>query len=150
MDRVPRHLIVLPLPELSRPGIELSELRLRAHDGEPLRALLSRPAFGQCGERVQLRPAAGESGLGAEHVDWPLVERGGTDLAYRFPPGRRLEDRVMDVVRIARAACCLEAVDCSRLEFGSCGQNGCDELVIAEWLRNEGWIAGRPGMAGPR
>ena len=38
LAREPRQLAIFPRPDLSRPGIEVMELRLRAHDGARLTA----------------------------------------------------------------------------------------------------------------
>ena len=147
LEKVPRHMVIFPVPQLVRPGIDACELRLRAHDEARLRALLVRPAFCQEGGRIQLRPCERAD---VDDVDWECIDKGGTDVVFAYPDDRRLEDRVLDVVRLARAACCMESVDCSHLGFGNGLESIPDELVIAEWLRNEGWIAGRPGPNGPQ
>ena len=100
----PRQLVIFPRPDLERPGIEVLELRLRAHDGERLSALLARSSFAQSGESVRLRPC---QELSSCQLAWQEVESGHTDLIFRYPgdPGtRRLEDRVLDVLRVIQAA----------------------------------------------
>jgi len=141
MGREPRQLALFPRPDLSRPGIEVVELRLRAHDGARLTALLAHSAFASSGLQVHLR-ACGE--LEGTSLDWSAVEAGGTDLVFCYPPERRLEDRVLDVVRIVGAACTVESVDCQSVTF--CPSNSCiqDEFAIAEFLRKEGWITRPP------
>jgi hypothetical protein len=146
LSSVPRHLVILPMPELSRPGAEICQLNLRAHDGTQLLALLVRPAFCVSGAAVRLRKCS--EGEAAE-PDWNFVESGGTDLCFTFQSGRRLQDRVLDIVRLSRAACCMESVNCSSLTLGE-EEATQDEFLIARWLRNEGWIEGRPGPGGPR
>ncbi len=137
MEAVPRHLALLPRPDLSRPGIEVLELRLRSWDNQPLRALLGRPAFRQEGDCVRMRPSSSE----AEEPDYLAIEEGQTDLVFHSDPDRRLEDRVLDVVRLARAACSLEGVDGEHLRFPCrLDPDAPDALVIADLLRQRGWI----------
>lgn len=134
----PRQLAIFPRPDLSRPGVEVIELRMRAHDGARLTAFLARSAFADVGLEVRLR-ACGEAQEAS--LDFTTVEGGGSDLVFRYPAERRLEDRVLDVLRVLGAACSLEGVDCSKVRFhpsDSCVQ---DEFVIAQFLREQGWIS---------
>ena len=138
LEREPRKLAVFPRPDLCRPGIDVIELRLRAHDGARLTALLARSAFAERGLVVRLRtcPDPNETEL-----DFSAVEEGGTDLVFQYPPDRRLEDRVLDVLRIVAAACSVESVDCGKVSFkpsDSCPQ---DEFVIVQLLRDMGLIS---------
>lgn len=143
LAREPRQLAIFPRPDLSRPGIEVIELRMRAHDGARLTALLSRSAFAEEGLSVRLRAGFG---LGGMELDFSAVEAGQTDLVFEYPAERRLEDRVLDVLRIVDAACSVEGVDCSSVTFtpsGSCVQ---DEFAIVQFLRQEGWL-GKPPVS---
>ncbi|NOT29116.1 MAG: hypothetical protein HOP15_01570 [Planctomycetes bacterium] len=138
LAREPRQLAIFPRPDLSRPGIEVQELRMRAHDGARLRALLSRSVFAGEGLAVNLRAC---HDLGGVELDFSAVEAGGTDLVFEYPKERRLEDRVLDVLRIAGAACSVEGIECENLAFltnGSCVQ---DEFAIVQFLRQDGWLA---------
>ena len=144
LEREPRHLAIFPRADLSRPGIEVIELRLRAHDGARLTALLARSAFAGTGLEVRLRACACLDGA---TPDWSAVEEGGTDLVFSYPPDRRLEDRVLDVLRIVGAACSVESIDCQKVTFrpsDSCIQ---DEFAIASFIRQEGWIVTPPATA---
>lgn len=136
LESIPRHLVVLPRPDLSRPGVEVCELRLRAHDGERLQALLGRPAFGLDQAEVHVRPC---EGLAPEALDWHSVEEGESDLIFRFPADRRLEDRVLDVVRMAQALRSLESLAAAHLQLKH-QEGACDELTIASLLQQKGWI----------
>jgi hypothetical protein len=144
LEREPRQLAIFPRSDLSRPGIDVVELRLRAHDGARLEALLARSSFAGIGQEVCLH-----SSEGLEHavLDFKAVEMGSSDLVFQFPPDRRLEDRVLDVLRIVDAACSLEGVDCSRLKFQErpCGVQ--DEFAIVRFIRKEGWIGKRPAAS---
>ncbi|MAB78425.1 MAG: hypothetical protein CMJ89_03635 [Planctomycetes bacterium] len=113
----PRQLVIFQRSDLGRPGIEVLELRLRAHDDERLTALLARSAFAQIGERVRMRACLD---LSSEEMNWPAVESGQTDLVFRYPGAagaRRLEDRVLDVLRVIHAVCSIESVDSDRVTF---------------------------------
>lgn len=137
LTREARQLAIFPRPDLSRPGIEVIELRLRAHDGARLTALLSRSAFAGHGEEVHLRAC---SGLGEIQLDFPAVEMGGTDLVFEYPPERRLEDRVLDVLRVLDAVCSIEGIECSRVTFAPSGTCVQDEFALVQFLRQEGWL----------
>jgi len=142
----PRQLAIFPRLDLSRPGIEVVELRLRAHDGERLTALLARSAFAGIGLEVHLRACPD---LREVELDWALVEAGGSDLVFRYPEARRLEDRVLDLLRVVGAACSFESIDCRQVRFhpsDSCIQ---DEFAIAEFLRRQGWIETPPPCPPP-
>jgi hypothetical protein len=144
LEREPRQLAIFPREDLSRPGIEVIELRLRAHDGARLTALLARSSFAGTGQEVRLRACRD---LGGTAPDWRAVEEGGTDLVFSYPPDRRLEDRVLDVLRVVGAACSVESIDCQRVTFlpsDSCVQ---DEFAIARFIRQEGWIPTPPSSA---
>ncbi len=136
LEQEPRHLAFLPRADLSRPGVEVVELRLRAHDGARLTALLARSAFAGTGLRVQIRAC---NDLARSVLDFATVECGGSDLVFCYPPGRRLEDRVLDVIRIVGAACQVECVDCQQVAFAPSGPGVQDEFAIAEFLRKKGW-----------
>lgn len=144
LEREPRQLAIFPRQELSRPGVEVIELRLRAHDGAKLTALLARSAF--AGEGLEIRLRACPEALGSE-LDFATVESGGTDLVLQYPPDRRLEDRVLDVLRIAEAACSLEQIDCSRLRLRASDSCVQDEFAIVEFLRQEGWMPKPPAAS---
>jgi hypothetical protein len=140
LDSIPRHLVLFPRPDLGRPGVDVIELRLRAHDGRLLHALLGRVVFYQGGGTVRLRPCETLDPIG---LDWEAIDGGETDVLFAFPPDRRLEDRVLDTLRILRAACSIEGVDCAHVRFG-CRDEGSappDELRIARLLRDEGWLS---------
>jgi len=159
---VPRHLALFPRPDLERPGVEVLELRLKAHDGARLKAVLARSAFAANGGRVHLRLAQGcghnGSSSSAAHssaadspmedaLDWGAVERGETDLVFRYPgpEPRRLEDRVLDALRIVDAACSIESVDCGHITFDDEQGHLPDEFVIAQFFRLKGWIQPNAG-----
>jgi hypothetical protein len=137
LAQVPRKLVIVPRPDLSRPGVEVLELRLQAHDRTAVRAILGHSAFARAGDDVRIRPAAQRD---PEQLDWTALEEGRTDVSLCFPPGRRLEDRVLDVLRVAQAACSLESIASSRVRLGWGQRSDEDEFVLAGLIRDRGWI----------
>ena len=141
LSRSPRELALFPRPDLSRPGLETIELRLRGHDGARLRGLFVRPSF-QAGE-TEVDLVASEF-LGPEAVDWDrALEEGASILVYERMTPRRLEDRVLDLLRFASAACEMDGVDSSLLVFRTTPDcERADEVRIAERIRDRGWLRG--------
>lgn len=137
LDREPRQLAIFPRADLARPGIEVVELRLRAHDGAKLRALLARSAFAANGLRIRLHACGPDD---ADALDFSTVEEGGSDLVLHYPPERRLEDRVLDLLRAMAAACTVERLDCDQVTFAPSHACVQDEFAIVQFLRQEGWI----------
>ncbi len=133
----PRQLTFFPRPDISRPGIDVVELRMRGHDGARLRAMLARPSFNSTGLEVQLRSCGT---LEQAVLDWGSVEKGGSDLVFCYPPQRKLEDRVLDVIRIVDAACSVESIDCEHVNFHAVAGVMPDEFSIVQFLRQKGWI----------
>ncbi len=130
-------LLLTPRPDLCAGGREVLEFRIRAHDGERLWGLQARPTL-----RAGPWPARIRSVGPAELVDidrrW--IEEGGAEFVFQEPAGRRLEDRVLDVITIARAAGRAPGIDRERIrltgETPQSEQEGrtSDELRIAEQL----------------
>lgn len=138
LSDIQRQLVQVPRDDLARPGIEVIELRLRAHDGALLRGLLARSSFHKQGSSVRLRLCAN---LGTCALDWRSVEEGATDVVFHHPPDRRLEDRVLDVIQVIEATALLENVDHSRVRLHSGVEPPPDEFVLADLVRSQGWIS---------
>lgn len=92
-------LVLIPRPELSSNGIEVDEFRVRAHDGIRLWGLRARSRFGSQSARVRV---VGPSDL--PKIDSAAVLRGEAEFVFQEPAGRRLEDRVLDVLRVCHLA----------------------------------------------
>ena len=137
MNEVPRRLLIFPRPDLARPGIEVIELRLRAHDCERLVCILGRPSFCATGEAVQVRICDRVEG---PELDWHAIEEGSTDLVFACPDGRRLEDRVLDVLRVAMAAASVESTDWREVGLLPRRDTPKDEQVLADMIRSKGWV----------
>jgi len=133
----PTQVVRVPRPDLSRPGIEVVELRLKAHDGAPIRALLARSAFHRAGATVHLRTCGD---LETCALDFRAVEQGASDAVFPFPREHRLEDRVLDVLRLARTLSAVESVGCAAIHFTSRQPTRPDEFRIVDRMREVGWV----------
>lgn len=137
LGSAPRSLLVVPRPDLSRPGVEVKELRIRAHDGARLVGILGRPAFCAHGDVVRVRVADALSGA---ELDWHAIEDGQSDVVFTPPPDRSLEDRVLDVLRVAQSAASLESTPWDEVDLLPRRDAARDEQVLADLLRSKGWI----------
>ena len=97
MQEVHRGLIVCPRPDLTTPLVETVEWRLKAHDGTRLRGLKGQSRFHERpkGARLRFVPSCELPGL-----DLDTVAEGRLDVVFQMQIGRRLEDRVLDVLRV--------------------------------------------------
>ena len=138
LGQAPRSLVVYPRPDLSRPGVEVIELRMRAHDGARLVGILGRPAFCAQGDVVHVRVADAAS---CSELDWHAIEEDGeSDLVFACPPERSLADRVLDVLRVAQSAATLESTSWKEVHLLPRRDAPKDEQVLANLLRSKGWI----------
>lgn len=136
MRSQPRLLTQLQRKDLARPGVEVLELNLKSHDGTPITALFARSKFHRLGHAVHLRLCGG---LETCAIDWKAVNKGIGDLVFPFPAGRCLEERVLDVLRMAQVAADLEAIEIQEVELYPGSRTPPDEFVIADWVLQEGW-----------
>jgi len=68
-------------------------------------------------------------------VDAHLLENGQAEFVFQEPAGRRLEDRVLDVVRICQVAFQTAGIDRLQVRFDfNADTDGPDEYLIAEQL----------------
>ena len=137
--------LITPRPDLSRPGTEVAEYRLKAHDGERLWGLFARPAWQRGPWPARIRVVAPTGGdqrleetqgsLEALRIDVDAVREGTAEFLLLEPVGRRLEDRVLDVVRVCHLAQRTEGVDRLQVSFSCPGERRApDEFLIAEQL----------------
>jgi len=136
MRSQPRLLTQFQRKDLARPGVEVLELNLQSHDGTPITALLARSKFHRLGRAVHLRLCGG---LETCAIDWKAVDEGIGDLVFPFPEGRCLEERVLDVLRMAQVAADLEAIEAREVELYHGSRTPPDEFVIAELVLQQGW-----------
>ncbi len=132
MEQVGRSLTLVPRPDLSGGGREVVEFRLRAHDGTRLWGLLARPEWHEGRRPARIRMVGPAE---RPEIDSTALEQGEAEVVFQEPPGRRLEDRVLDVVRICKLAQDTEGVDRAQIHFISPrGRREPDEFLIAQQL----------------
>ena len=133
-----RSVLLIPRPELSSPFMEVDEFRIRAHDGLRLFGLRARCRI-RGSSRVARVRIVGPSDL--PEIDREAIENGETEFVFQEPAGRKLEDRVLDVLRICRLAaegCAHDhEPDSGRVHLAA--DEGCepDEFLIASQLLSE-------------
>ncbi|MBM3991276.1 MAG: hypothetical protein FJ298_09770 [Planctomycetes bacterium] len=132
----PRVLAFFPRPDLSSPLVEVDEWRLRAHDGERLWGLRGSSRFhpdpiGAC-VRLAAAPARPE-------IDVAVVAEGRVEWVLQVPAGRRLEDRVLDLVRLREVVAEL-AVDPQSVHFDHPELAMPDEVAICLGMDQNGII----------
>ena len=123
-----------PRPDLSGRGKETMEFRVRGHDGEQLWGLFSRPAWHSRPWRAVVRsvgPAARPA------IDSGLVQEGTAEFILQELAGRRLADRVVDLMHVCRLAMKttgIEGVEVQAPADETCSPACKDDLLIAEQL----------------
>lgn len=131
-----RSLFVLPRPDLSSPAVDVAEIRLRAHDGLRLVGITGRCTLGSKAMPVRIRMICADQPL---EVDREAVCDGFCDIAIHVPNNRRLEDRVLDVMRACQTAAEMDGVDPGRISFVFRSDDSePDELRIASQLLSHG------------
>lgn len=93
--------LLIPRPELSSPFVEVDEFRIRTHDGVRLFGLRAQSRLAPAGTIARIR-LVGPSDLPS--IDRDAIENGESDFVFQEPAGRKLEDRVLDVLRICQLA----------------------------------------------
>jgi hypothetical protein len=132
LDAAQPTVLITPRPDLSGGGRDVVEFRVTAHDGVHLRGLLSRPTW-----RPGPWPAHIRSVGPAERpeADPACAQEGVADFVFQEPAGRRLEDRVLDVVHVHRVAFQTEGIDPRQVTFACPTEDHRpDEFTIAEHL----------------
>lgn len=97
LTQVQRGLILTPRPDLSSPFCEVVEWRLKAHDSLHLWGLRASSPFHTPPRGATIREVC-SSQLPSTGID--RVADGLVDVVFQVPAGRRLEDRVLDLVRV--------------------------------------------------
>jgi hypothetical protein len=140
MDSVHRGLLILPRTDLSNAFADVVEWRMRAHDGTRLWGLRALSPFHPDPGGVCVREVAASE---LPTVRLETVTEGWAEFVLQVPAGRRLEDRVLDLLRVVQVAlttCGVEA-EAVRLEAFVAGEDGrrpADEVVIADRLLRSG------------
>ena len=126
----------MPRPDLSSPLVEVVEWRLRAHDGERLSGLRGQSPFHPCPGGAWIRQVEPSGEL---EVSLDAISEGCVDFVFRVPLGRRLEDRVLDVLRVWQAALHGKVDPDTARMVPHPGREAPDEFMIAEKLLELGF-----------
>lgn len=149
----------LPRPDLTTPFEQVLEFRIRAHDGVRIFGLLARSAmnFGSSSTPVTGTVPGGPGGDGQPakirligpcdlpEIDRRLREDGWAQFVLQAPAGRRLEDRVLDLVLVCQLARSTEGIDPERIELELPSQEppsqepSTDAILIASCLLSDGF-----------
>jgi len=136
--------LLIPRPELSSPVVEVDEFRIRAHDGVRLFGLRAQSRLGETRRPARIRIVGP---CDVPEIDRSQIAAGETEFVYQEPAGRRLEDRVLDVLRICQVATQSEQVPHDAVRLVSHDQTP-DEFLIASHLLMEEVSGPLPELSG--
>ena len=120
-------------PDLSGHGRDVVEFHLETPDGASIWGLFARPSWAAGPRPARIR-SVGPAELPS--LDPQAVENGIAELVFQGPAGRRLEDRVLDTLRVCGIATRSEGVDPDHILFETKSERcrPADEVLIAERL----------------
>lgn len=98
-------MLLIPRPELSNLSVEVDEFRLRTHDGIRLYGLRAQSRLPIAHQQVMVRLVGP---CESPDLDREAMRDGATEFVFQEPAGRRLEDRVMDLLRVCQIAAAQE------------------------------------------
>ena len=138
--------LLIPRPELSSPFVEVDEFRIRAHDGVRLFGLRAQSRIPGPTRIARIR-IVGPSDL--PEIDRDTIVNGECEFVFQEPAGRKLEDRVLDVLRICRLAAesCVQVnqrAEPSSVRLLADEGSEPDEFLIASQLLSEETVTARP------
>ena len=133
LDVRPPSLVLTPRPELSDAWIAVDEFRIRTHDDARLFGLRGQSRLNLSPRHARIR-VVGPCEL--PKIDRDRVVEGMTEFVLQQQAGRRLEDRVLDVLRLCQVAAVSEGPEKNSVTFERTGNDDLpDELRIATHLR---------------
>ncbi|MBK7878851.1 MAG: hypothetical protein IPJ77_24595 [Planctomycetes bacterium] len=136
--------LLIPRPELTTNAVEVDEFRIRTHDGIRLFGLRARHRMGTSQTPARIR-VVGPCEL--PEVDARNLGPGETEFVFQSPAGRRLEDRVLDVLRICQVATQRDDVRADDVRLVSTDLQR-DEFLIASQLLADEVPAPLPDLEG--
>jgi len=126
--------LLIPRPELSTLSVEVDEFRLRTHDGIRLFGLRAQSRLPLEHQEVMVRMVGP---CESPDLDREAMSRGMTEFVFQEPAGRRLEDRVMDVLRMCQVAAAQEGRSTRDVRL-VCSEETPDEfLIVTQLLADE-------------
>jgi hypothetical protein len=143
MQTAHRGLLILPRPDLSSGLIDVVEWRLRAHDGTRLWGLRGGSPFHPKANGAWIRQV---SSCDLPEICTDAITDGCLDFVWQVPAGRKLEDRVLDVLRVWQVAVSYSGLAPEQVNLVAAipGEEP-DEFMIAARLLAQGIFDPEPG-----
>ncbi len=140
MESVGRGLLLLPRQDLTNQLADVVEWRMKAHDGVRLWGLRGLSQFHPVAREMRVRQVAATE---LPQIDMETLAEGCGEFVFQVPAGRRLEDRVLDVLRVVQLALSTGDVETDRVRLVVGMEDGrrarpSDEFMIADRLLREG------------
>ena len=127
--------LLIPRPELSNATVEVDEFRVRMHDGIRLFGLRAQSRVHGSAPTVRVRMLGP---CDSPEIDRQALSEGGCEFVFQEVAGRRLEDRVMDVLRVCHLAASQDGGLASKVRLvPEIGTSEPDEFLIASQLLAE-------------
>jgi hypothetical protein len=124
-------LLLMPRPDLCSARADVVEWRMRTHDGLRIWGLRGSSHFHPVAADAAIRCVEATE---LPEVACDTIADGWIDFVYQVPAGRRLEDRVLDALRVRQVAL-HSGVDREHVHFVSSAPGRTpDEFLIAEEL----------------
>lgn len=123
-----------PRPELSSAWLEVHEFRLRSHDGIRLFGIRAECQQNLARSRALVRLLGP---CDSPEPDASELLEGGTEFLVQEPAGRKLEDRVMDLLRVIRLAARHSGRPVSEVDLLSEGNPPDEVLIVSQLLADE-------------
>lgn len=150
MKSAHRGLLILPRPDLSSPLMDVVEWRMRAHDGARLWGLRGGCPFHPKPSGAWIREV---SSCDLPEICVDSIADGRLEFVWQVPAGRKLEDRVLDVLKVWQVAVAYSGLEPEQVELVTAvAGHESDEFMIASKLIAQGIFAagscrGDPGGA---
>jgi hypothetical protein len=126
--------LLIPRPELSTNSVEVDEFRLRTHDGIRLYGLRAQSRLPVAQQQVLVRLVGP---CESPDLDREAMRDGTTEFVFQEPAGRRLEDRVMDVLRMCQIAAAQEGRSTRDVRLVSSNDIPDEFLIVSQLLAEE-------------
>lgn len=126
--------LLIPRPELSTLSVEVDEFRLRTHDGIRLYGLRAQSRLPVSQQEVMVRIVGP---CDSPDLDREAMSCGTTEFVFQEPAGRRLEDRVMDVLRVCQIAAAQEGRTARDVRLVSSHDIPDEFLIVSQLLAEE-------------
>jgi hypothetical protein len=131
--------LLIPRPELSTDSVEVDEFRLRTHDGIRLYGLRAQSRLPIAHQQVMVRLIGP---CESPDLDREVLSDGTTEFVFQEPAGRRLEDRVMDLLRVCQIAAAQEGRSTRDVRLVSSHEIPDEFLIVTQLLAEELDLAG--------